>query len=243
MKKILSILCVAIILTSSFTALAKYPVTLKLSAIKKDDRDVKNFTGVGAGGPINVVVTIGSTESCRLEGDADAIATLITEVKSNILVIRPENSWTSWSRKYENKKITVYVTAKSIKSLTMSGSGSIVVNSPVNSNDLSTVLSGSGNIKTTANVKNFTAVVTGSGNITISGNADDANITLSGSGAFAGKDFSVNTLSSQITGSGSVNIKADKKIKAFISGSGAVNYSGNAAVDKTVIGSGGVRKI
>ena len=242
MKKILSILCVALLLTTSFSAIAKTEITIS-SSKRVDDRDVRNFNGVAAGGPINVVITLGNTESCRLEGDADALETLVTEVKGNVLIIRPQNSWKSWERKYENKKITAYVTAKSIKSLTMSGSGSMVVNGAVNSKDLSATLSGSGSIKATADVDNFTGVISGSGNVTLTGKADDASITLSGSGTFAGRGFSVNDLSTQVSGSGTVNIKADRKIDAVISGSGNVNYSGNASVDKTVVGSGKVRKI
>ncbi|WP_316764696.1 head GIN domain-containing protein [Pedobacter aquatilis] len=242
MKKILSILCVALLFTTSFSAIAKTEITISLSK-RADDRDVRNFNGVAAGGPINVVITLGNTESCRLEGDAEALETLITEVKGNVLIIRPQNSWKSWEKKYENKKITAYVTAKSIKSLTMSGSGSMVVNGAVNSKDLSATLSGSGSIKATADVDNFTGVISGSGNLTIAGKADDASITLSGSGTFAGRGFSVNDLSTQVSGSGTVNIKADRKIDAVISGSGNVNYSGNASVDKTVVGSGKVRKI
>lgn len=242
MKKILSILFVALLFTTSLSAFAKTEITIS-SSKRGDDRDVRNFNGVAAGGPINIVITLGNTESCRLEGDAEALETLITEVKGNILIIRPQNSWKSWERKYENKKITAYVTAKSIRSLTMSGSGSMVVNGAVNSKDLSVTLSGSGSVKATADVNDFTGVISGSGNLTLTGKADDATITISGSGTFAGRGFSVNDLSTQVSGSGTVNIKADRKIDAVISGSGNVNYSGNASVDKTVVGSGKVRKI
>jgi hypothetical protein len=242
MKKIFSILCVALLFTTTFSAIAKTEITISSSKIA-DDRDVKNFNGVAAGGPINVVITLGSTESCRFEGDADAISTLITEVKGNVLVIRPQNSWTSWEHKYENKKITAYVTAKTITSLTMSGSGSMSVKGNVNAKSLATTLSGSGTITASANVDDFNAVISGSGKLNVTGSADDAKIVISGSGNFSGKGLSVNNLSTTVSGSGTIDIKADQTIKAVISGSGNVNYSGNATVEKTVIGSGRVRKI
>ncbi|MNG35459.1 hypothetical protein D3C84_1221980 [compost metagenome] len=68
-------------------------------------------------------------------------------------------------------------------------------------------------------------------------------MVISSSGAFAGKSFAVKTLSTTISGSGTVNIAVDESIRAVISGSGSVNYSGNPTVDKTVIGSGKVRKV
>ncbi|MBB2146770.1 DUF2807 domain-containing protein [Pedobacter sp. LMG 31464] len=223
--------------------LATYPIVIGLSKFTKQDREVKNFNGVAAGGPINVVVTLGSTEGLRFEGDADAIATLIAEVKGNVLIIRPQTSWTSWSHKYENKKITAYVSAKTIKSLTMSGSGKMSLTGAVKGAGFAATLSGSGSILANIDVDNFNGVISGSGNLNISGSADRANITISGSGSLTKNGFSVGTLSTTISGSGSVNVNASSKINAVISGSGSVNYSGNATVDKTVIGSGRVRKI
>ncbi|RZM27888.1 MAG: DUF2807 domain-containing protein [Pedobacter sp.] len=207
-----------------------------------NNRTVKNFTGVAAGGPIDVIVTIGNTESVRFEGDADAIATLVTEVKGNVLIIRPENSWKSWSKKYEDKKITAYVSAKTISSLTMSGSGSLRVNSPINQGSLTTTLSGSGSIKATIDVQDLTAVLSGSGTLSLNGTADKTSVTLSGSGVLSGKTLKVERLSTTLSGSGSVNVDATESIDAMISGSGTINYRQSPTVHKTVIGSGGVRR-
>lgn len=243
MKKIFLFLFAALTLTTNLNAATEKQLTISSSKNADDERDVQNFNGVAAGGPITVIVTLGNKEGCRFEGDADAISTLVTEVKGNILIIRPQNSWKSWERKYENKKIIAHVTAKTIRSLTMSGNGSITVNGAVNSSELNTTLSGSGSIKANINVNDFNGVISGSGTLNITGKTDDANITISGSGVFAGKGFSTNDLSTRISGSGNITIKADKKIDALISGSGSVNYSGNATVEKTVVGSGRVNKI
>ncbi|TKC13219.1 DUF2807 domain-containing protein [Pedobacter polaris] len=245
MKKLFLSFSLILVLTSLSlqSVLASDPIIIGLSKFKKEDRDVKNFSGVAAGGPINVVITLGSTEGLRFEGDADAIATLITEVKGNILIIRPQNSWTSWARKYENKKIIAYVSAKTIKSLTMSGNGHMSVTGKIKENSLATTLSGSGSISAGADVNNFTGVISGSGNLNISGSADDATITISGSGSFTKKGFSVGSMSSVISGSGSVYVNAEDHINAVVSGSGSINYSGNATVEQRVSGSGRVRKI
>lgn len=245
MKKLFISLSLSVVLLglSLQPVLATNPIKTLVAKFKTDQRDVKNFNGVAAGGPINVVITLGSTEGLRFEGDADAISTLIAEVKGNILVIRPENSWKSWSRKYENKKITAYVSAKTIKSLTMSGSGNMTVNGKITENSLATTLSGSGSITANADIASFTGVISGSGNLNISGGADDASITISGSGAFTRKGFSVSRLSTVVSGSGSISVTAQDKIEAVISGSGSINYSGNPRVEQKVSGSGRVRKI
>ncbi|RZK41186.1 MAG: DUF2807 domain-containing protein [Pedobacter sp.] len=221
---------------------ASQPIVIGVSKSPKEEREVKNYTGVAAGGPIHVVVTLGSTEGLRFEGDADAISTLITEVKGNVLIIRPQTSWQSWARKYQNKKITAYVSAKSIKHLTMSGNGSITVNGKIKTNELAATVSGSGSISGSADVSSFTGVISGSGNLNFSGVANSASIVISGSGSFR-KGFSVESLSSVISGSGSIYVNANDHLEAVISGSGSINYSGNAKVEKRVTGSGKINKV
>jgi len=243
MKKVFAILLASLTLTAGIKATAKNGATISVLSNKSDDREVKNFNGVAGAGPINIIVTLGNTESCRLEGDAEAIASIVTEVKGNVLIIRPQTSITSWTRKYEGKKITAYVTAKELASLTVSGEGSLTVNGKISTGSLTTTLSGSGSIKATADVDNYSGVISGSGAINITGGADHAKVVISSSGTFSGKSFSTKTLNSTISGSGTVNIAVSESIRAVISGSGSVNYSGDPTVDKTIVGSGRVRKV
>jgi hypothetical protein len=245
MRKIFQYLSAILLLLalSAQTLMANYPIVIKVSKFKKQEREVKNFNGIAAGGPITVIVTLGNTEGLKFEGDEEAISTLITEVKGNVLIIRPQNSWTSWARKYQNKKIVAYVSAKNIKSLTMSGDGSITVKGAITSSSMTTTLSGSGYITATIDVSSYSGVISGSGNLNITGTADNASVTISGSGNLTKKGFAVGSLQTVISGSGSVNLKADNHIDAVISGSGSVNYSGNASVQKRVLGSGRVNKV
>lgn len=235
---------ILVVFSTVFTpVLALKPIATSISNFVTEEREVKNFNGIALAGPIHVVITLGTTESLRFEGDADAISTLITEIKGSILIIRPKNSWTSWTRTYQDKKITAYVSAKTIKSLTSSSSGSIIVNGQIKGSELTTTLSGSGSISANADVNSYTGVISGSGSLNLSGSADGASIVVSGSGSFTKKGFSVASLSSAISGSGSVNVNVSETIEAAISGSGSINYSGDAKVEKRVTGSGRVRKI
>lgn len=240
MKSLFSILFVASTFSQINTVSAISPIDITISKSSFDEREVKNFNGIIAGGPIQVMVKFGNKESLRFEGDKEAIATLITEVKGDKLVIRPKTSWVSWARKYENKKIIAYVTAKQLSSLTMSGDGSITVSGNITAEEFATTLSGSGIIKANVEADKITAVVSGSGNANITGKATTASVTLSGAANFGSKALSVDQLSARISGKGSINVKTDGKIKAVISGSGHVYYTGNPEIEKTVLGSGGV---
>lgn len=211
--------------------------------IKSASQEIRNFNGIASGGPINVVVKMGNTESIKFEGDEEAIATLITEVKGNVLIIRPQISWMSWEKKYEGKKITAYVTAKELSNITMSGSGKIVVNGALKNNEISINISGSGNIKVNSDSEKLNARMSGSGTLDITGDAKTANIAISGSAKFDGKGFNVEDLSAKISGSGAIYIHANENINAIISGSGNIRYSGNPQIEKTVLGSGTIKKM
>ena len=238
MKKIFTIFMLGALFTSNLSVFAVTP--LNNISVVRDDRQVKDFTGVAAGGPIDVIVKFGTQESLRFEGDKEAISTLVSQVKGGILIIRPQTSWMSWAKKYENKKITAYVTVKALSSVAMSGNGSLLVNGTAKAAEFAVTLSGSGNVKLNVEADKITGVLSGSGNIELNGSAKNASVTLSGGGNFGGKSLVIDQLSARISGSGNINLKTDGSISAFISGSGHVYYTGNPEIKKTVIGSGGV---
>ena len=232
-----------------FILLALLTLTINSNASTKpamnraeDERPVSNFKGIAAGGSLDVKITIGNTESLRLEGDKDAIADITTEVIDGILTIKHKTKWNDWARKYGRTKITVYITAKKISSLVMSGSGNMNVENTINSSELSATLSGSGSLTATANVKSLVSTISGSGNVNLSGKTDKLNITISGSGNFRGKDLAANQAAVQVSGSADVKVNVINTLEAVISGSGSVSYTGNPTVKKTIIGSGSVSR-
>lgn len=242
MRKVYPFLLGALLASSALQASTVLPSTFHKYELTSNP-DVKNFHGLAIQGPIQVFVKLGNKESLRMEADEEVLASLVMEVRGNILVIRPKPSITSWAKKYEDKKIVAYVTAKTLTSLTMSGNSSIEVSGTINAEELTTTLSGSGRVSATVDVDKLTSVISGSGHLDIKGRAERADITMSGESRFAGKNLKVDVLNTRMSGAGRVDIHADQQIDALISGSAQVNYSGNASVKKRVIGSGGVNKI
>ena len=241
-----SLMLAAVVVTAN-PAQSELPVNISVAKVKSQttDVDVRNFNAVAAGGPLQVIVTLGNKEGVKFEGDEEAISTLVTEVKGSALIIRPKMSWTSWAHKYKDKKIIAHVSAKTIKSLTMSGDGSITVKGTISENSLVTTLSGSGSTTANVNVGELTGVVSGSGKLNISGEADEASATISGSGVLAKKGaLKVGSLSAKISGSGSAYVHTNGEISALISGSGKVYYTGNADIsERKFLGSGGIKKL
>jgi hypothetical protein len=243
MKILTKLLFIALLATTAGVKAAA-PGTHKTFAIALSEaRQVGSFKGISVSGAINAIVKIGNEENVRLEGDQDAIAQLVTEVKDGILTIRPKTKWMDWNKKFNNSRITAYISAKHLTSVTMSGSGSIDVQNTLNETELTTTLSGSGSIKVAANVSKLTAILSGSGNIDLNGKANQANLTVTGSGNVKASAFTVETATTKISGSGSIYIHATQKIEAVTVGSGSVYYSGNPNIETRKVGSGGVKKI
>lgn len=239
MKKLIGILSIAVLFTIG-TVSAHSINTIE--PVVKRAKQITDFNGVSVGGAVKAFVTIGDKEHVRLEGDKEAIAELVIEVKNGVLTIRPKSMRGQWGKKFKNPQINAYITAKRISQLSVSGSGSIEVENAFTTNDLALAISGSGNIKVQVNAKEVAAAISGSGNMNIGGKATQLSASIDGSGNISAGNLTVSQLSAQISGSGNIDITATKNIAASISGSGSINYSGDPAVTKSISGSGRVRK-
>ncbi len=228
MKKILSSLLIAFLFIGiSF-------------AQSRQTREVSDFSGLNFGVSGTVIVEQGNTFSVILEGDEDYLEDIRTTVRGDILVISlNQDRWIS----YNNRKITAYVTMPEIESLGVSGSGKMIAEKNVKSNDLDLNVSGSGNIE----MKDLNAVsldcgISGSGSIELTGEAESGEMSISGSGHFRGESFRLQRVDVSIAGSGNCRVNVEDRLEARVSGSGDIYYSGNPSIDARVSGSGKVRK-
>jgi hypothetical protein len=205
-----------------------------------EKRSVSNFTGISSSGSYDVFVKMGTTEDLRLEGDEEVIKNIETKVENGILRIRnTKSSGWNWSGR---EKVRIYITAKALNALSVSGSGDMEVNGVIKSTSLNSQVSGSGSIKATIQVSNFNAAVSGSGGITASGSASVSNLAVSGSGEFEGKNLKTDVTSVKVSGSGNLTVSVEKELNAKLSGSGNIRYSGNPKVNQSKSGSGSISR-
>ncbi len=243
MKKVIS----SIVLAAFFVCSSQISKSSVLVANKiakntpiEDEREVSGFSGIMSSGSFDVFITLGNKESLRLEGDQDMLSEIETIVEKGILKIRTKDHTKMWN--WKKGKVTVYITAKALNTLTMSGSGDMKVEGIIKADHLTTTVSGSGSISFSADSREYVGVISGSGEINAKGSTDNAKVTIAGSGNFEGKEFHSVNADIKVSGSGDASIYADKTLDAAISGSGNISYSGNAQVSKTKSGSGTVSK-
>jgi hypothetical protein len=211
-------------------------------AQSEETRSVSGFNGIGSGGAFTVYVKIDGTESLRLKGDPDDLRKIETVVEHGVLQIR-------FPRDHEWKHdrighVDVYVTAKSLSSVSLGGSGSIDVDGVVKGDKVKVSMGGSGNISTAVESDDLNVSIAGSGNISMKGKANDAHISIAGSGNLKAGDLKVDAAEIGIAGSGDVRMDIEKSISAHIAGSGNVTYTGNATISTiSSAGSGRVTRM
>lgn len=77
------------------------------------------------------------------------------------------------------------------------------------------------------------SIISGHGTITVTGKSDKAKLKVTGAGHIVADEFEVNEASCSITGTGSINCFAVKKLNVSGLGSGKLVYRGTPVIDKS----------
>jgi hypothetical protein len=224
------------ILKSALTLLAILCAGLAYSQ-NKEERNVSGFSGISLGIHADLYLSQGSPQKVVIQASEDDLARIETSVKSGHLQIKCD------SHNARFRDVKIWITVPDIEALNVSGSGTIMSETPISSNELELKVSGSGNLKI-GELKGdeVDASISGSGNIHLAGTADELGVSISGSGSMMAGGLKVDECDARISGSGRCEVDATGELKAAISGSGSVTYFSNPQVDATVSGSGRVKK-
>jgi hypothetical protein len=244
MKSLTKILFATAILFSVNNTFAKPHTIVKNSTYyDTQDRHLSGFNALSLSGSYDIYITQGSTESVKVEAPADVIDRIVTEVQNGVLKVynKRDNNWGNWWG--GNKKVVVYITAKTLNSITLSGSGNVYFKEGITANELTLHVSGSGDITGKVNVKALNSSVSGSGNVKLIGRADNSNVHVSGSGDYEGRGLTTTSTAVMVSGSGDAKVNASDKIDASVSGSGDITYTGSAThISTSKRGSGDIHK-
>jgi hypothetical protein len=233
----------AIVMRKILTLLFICSFGLAALAQNKETRDVGDFDEIIMRVSGKVLITQGNKNEVILEGDEDLLEEIETEVRGGRLSIKNERErW--WSSSRRRERLTVYITVKKLRGAYISGSGDIVSQNTLKTDDFTASIAGSGDIEIALEADYVEAKISGSGNIELSGSSDRARLSISGSGKYVADKLEVGDYRVSMSGSGrgSINLNGDLDVR--ISGSGKIYYMGNpTSVNSSVSGSGSVRKI
>lgn len=211
--------------------------------LKKESRDVGNFTSIASFGPLDVQISYGTPGTIQVEADDNLLPYIETKVEDGKLTISSKQHVNLKSR----SKMVVYVSMTQVNSIEQRGSGNVTGSGDFKNDGKTDIkVSGSGDIKLDFNsFGSLSLSVSGSGNIKLKGNnVNNISAAVSGSGNIDCVNVKCDDADAKISGSGNVKVNAQKSITASISGSGNVFYKGDATnVNSKVAGSGRVVKI
>lgn len=211
---------------------------------QKESRTVGTFTKISFRTPGKLYLRQGSPQKVEIEGSKKMLDKIETRLDGDRLVIGTEEKWFNWSWNDNEDKVNVYITVKDINALSVSGSGDLIAETKIITNNIDLKVSGSGSLIAEIEASGEgDADVSGSGDMEIKGRFRSYESDVSGSGKIELEAIVTDRADFRVSGSGKI-IAAGKaeSAKANISGSGKV-LAANLEVNKCEIrisGSGDV---
>ena len=145
-----------------------------------------------------------------------------------------------------NEEIIVNISAPTADYLHLSGTGDLAVIGDINAVNLDMGISGTGNIAASSiNVTDkIKAEISGSGDINVqAGTARNEDLRISGNGKLFMDGVVAEKATTNISGSGDMQVNVSQTLDATISGSGSVYYRGHPLISTNISGSGKVKPL
>lgn len=218
-------------------------------------RTLGSFSQISFSSEGTVYITQGPTVSFTVEAQQNVIDDLQTEIHGDELQIYNKHCLKDQS------PIIIHVTTPNITAVSLSGTGEMITQGKIISDNFDFNVSGTGNIETqdtvyATNMSNnnsgtgtinllavctsMNSTISGSGETTVAGVSNSQSVNISGSGNFHGFNFITDDASVTISGSGNAEVNVNNTLDVNISGSGNVYYKGFPAISVHISGSGGV---
>lgn len=219
--------------------------TTAMGQTVSEERPVSGFDKIELSGSGEVILVQDSLDGLTVEADKDILPYLVTEVRGRTLHLgKLERNWKRDNWFSGNGKRKFYVSMKTIKGISISGSGS-VSSENIDTDMIGVNISGSGDIEVDAiRSDKIDLRISGSGGCTLAGNVNEQVISISGSGSYTAEDLASKYTEIRVSGSGNATVQVEESLDVRISGSGSIRYSGNPQdLSLASSGSGKVKKI
>jgi len=204
--------------------------------------EVSNFQNISLAGSGNIIIEQGEDESLIIEAEDNIMDKILVEIKGNTLDIRYKRTFWIFSWLKPTKDINYYIKLKDLSGIKISGSGTASAEN-IKTENMDINISGSGKINLNIETQTIKSIVSGSGDFNLSGQAINQEINISGSGKYFAQNLQTQNAIIKISGSGKIEVNAQKKLDINISGSGSVYYLGNPKINQKISGSGKIERL
>jgi len=187
----------------------------------KETRNVSGFTAIQIGGAIEVYLKQGSSESVVLEGND--LESIYTEVDGGKLKIGRKGKKWGW----DVKKVTAYITYKSIDYLNVSGASEVEGEGMIKASNFELSLSGASSVKLAIETGELEVDVEGASKADIRGNCTSQDIVMSGASKYDAEDMACKDVYVRSNGASTAYVQATGRMDARASGASTIRYGGN----------------
>ncbi|RKE94720.1 head GIN domain-containing protein [Ichthyenterobacterium magnum] len=202
-------------------------------------RTTSDYNGIKCAGSMDYILVKGTEGKITIEGEENLLEYIITEVKNGNLIVKTKknaNLSPSW-----NKTIKITIPFQDIEKVSLAGSGDLWNEDKINASSFSVSLAGSGDVIINIDASSVKGSIAGSGDLTLKGTTNDLEAKVAGSGDFHGFGLEANNTTVSVAGSGDAQVVSNKTLKARVAGTGDINYKGNPdKKDTKVAGSGSI---
>ena len=181
-------------------------------------RDIATFDGIKVSAVFKIFFTQGEPQSVKIETNENLIGKVSTEVTGGILELGTKGSINNPS------KMIVYITAKDLKSLDMTGASKFTTTNKVTTPELNLDLSGISAATITADATVVKCDISGVSKLDLQGSGDQLSADISGTAKLLASKFEVNSVEINTSGVGSATVNALKSVSLDASGASKINY-------------------
>jgi hypothetical protein len=159
--------------------------------------------------------------------------------EGSTLVIHPKNGIDL----DPSREILVYVSAPSYKSIEVSGASKIIGDNTISANEaLNLGASGASKVMMELSGGNIGGDVSGASTVELKGQVSKIDMQASGASHIKAYDLVADEAIVDVSGASSIEITANKNLKADASGASHIRYKGNASVNSNTSGASNVSK-
>jgi len=192
--------------------------------IVSEKRSLSGFTGIDAGGAIELQVTQGNNFSVEVQTDDNIMPFVQTTVEDGTLHI-----FTKDHSDINETTIIVKVSLPKLESLALSGASKGTA-SQVNTDDLHLKVSGASKLSLEGTAKKVDITASGASKLSINGTAVDVACKVSGASSVKAQEFKAQNVKVDCSGASKSQVYASSTIAIDASGASSVAYSGTATV-------------
>jgi hypothetical protein len=215
----------SLLLTIFSIALLAVSLSACAGVTKTESREVSGFDSIAISAFGEVQIRQGALESLTIEAPSDYLRYVESTVENNTLTISTRRGFIG----APVRRVFYTLTVKDLKSLQLSGAGTIKILDGFQSQDFSLNLSGAGSIEIDSlTAKSLTVNFASAGAIVIAGKVDSQG------------DLESKSVNIKLTGAGSATVWATETLDVTVSGVGSINYYGSPQLRQSITGLGSV---